>query len=47
MVYHITNYTYKKAKKLGYTVKPSTNKTKKIDVYKKNKKISIIYFKIP
>ena len=30
MVYHITNYTYKKAKKLGYTVKPSTNKTKKI-----------------
>ena len=39
MVYHITNYTYKKAKKLGYTVKPSTNKTKKIDVYKKNKKI--------
>ena len=42
MVYHITNYTYKKAKKLGYTVKPSTNKTKKIDVYKKNKKIESV-----
>jgi hypothetical protein len=42
MVYHITNYTYKKAKKLGYTVKPSTNKTKKIDVYKKNKKIASV-----
>ena len=42
MLYHITNYTYKKAKKLGYTVKPSTNKTKKIDVYKKNKKIASV-----
>jgi hypothetical protein len=42
MVYHITNYTYKKAKKLGYTVKLSTNKTKKIDVYKKNKKIASV-----
>lgn len=42
MVYRITNYTYKKAKKLGYTVKPSTNKTKKIDVYKKNKKIASV-----
>ena len=42
MVYHITNYTYKKAKKFGYTVKPSTNKTKKIDVYKKNKKIASV-----
>jgi hypothetical protein len=42
MVYHITKYTYKKAKKLGYTVKPSTNKTKKIDVYKKNKKIASV-----
>jgi hypothetical protein len=42
MVYHITKYTYKKAKELGYTVKPSTNKTKKIDVYKKNKKIASV-----
>ena len=28
-MYNITNYTYKKAKKLGVKVKPSTNKTKK------------------
>jgi hypothetical protein len=32
--YHITKYTYKQAKKLGVRVVPSTNKTKKIDVYK-------------
>jgi len=41
-MYNITNYTYKQAKKLGLEVKPSTNKTKKIDVYKitrKNKTI--------
>ena len=39
MPYAITNYTYKQAKKLGLQVKPSTNKTKKIDVYKNGKKI--------
>jgi hypothetical protein len=37
MVYHITPYTYRKAKKLGLYVQPSTNKTKKIDIFKKNK----------
>ena len=42
MVYHITNYTYKQAKKLGLKVKPSTNKTKKIDVYRKNVKIASV-----
>jgi hypothetical protein len=42
MVYKITNYTYKKAKKLGLTVKPSTNKTKKIDVYKNDKKLASV-----
>lgn len=36
-MYKITNYTYKQAKKLHLQVKPSTNKTKKIDVYKKIK----------
>jgi len=41
-MYHITNYTYKKAKQLGVTVKPSTNKTKKIDVYKKGKKFASV-----
>lgn len=40
-MYNITDYTRKQSKKLGVTVKPSTNKTKKIDVYKKNKKIAI------
>jgi hypothetical protein len=42
MPYTITNYTYKQAKKIGVTVKPSTNKTKKIDVYKKSKKIASV-----
>ena len=42
MVYKITDYTYKKAKKLKLTVKPSTNKTKKIDVYKNDKKIASV-----
>ncbi len=34
MPYHITPYTYKQAKRLGVIVKPSTDKTKKIDVFK-------------
>jgi hypothetical protein len=42
MVYNITNYTYKQAKKLGLKVKPSTNKTKKIDVYRKGIKIASV-----
>ena len=42
MPYTITNYTYKQAKKLGVTVKPSTNKTKKIDVYKKGIKVASV-----
>ena len=37
MTYSITKYTYNKAKQLGVSVKPSSNKTKKIDVYKKGK----------
>jgi hypothetical protein len=41
-MYTITKYTYKQAKKLGVTVKQSTNKTKKIDVYKNNKKIASV-----
>ena len=42
MRYTITKYTYKQAKKLGLEVKPSTNKTKKIDIYKKGKKIASV-----
>ena len=41
-MYQITNYTMRRAKRLGVTVKPSTNKTKKIDVYKNNKKIASV-----
>ena len=41
-MYEITNYTYKQAKKLGVSVKNSTNKTKKIDVYKNGKKIASV-----
>ena len=41
-MYSIKRYTYNKAKKLGVTVKPSTNKTKKIDVFKNKKKIASI-----
>ena len=41
-MYNITDYTYKQAKRLGVQVKPSTNKTKKIDVYKQGKKIASV-----
>jgi hypothetical protein len=40
--YTITNYTRRQARRLGVKVKHSTNKTKKIDVYKKNKKIASV-----
>lgn len=40
--YNITKYTYAQAKKHGVTVKPSTNRTKKIDVYKGEKKIASV-----
>jgi len=42
MPYTITNYTYTKAKRLGVVVKPSTNKTKKIDVFKQGKKVASV-----
>ena len=41
-MYNITNYTDKQAKLIGVTVKPSSNKNKKIDVYKDNKKIASV-----
>ena len=51
-MYKITDYTKNKAKELNLTVKPSTNKKKKIDVYnKKNEKLASIgakgYFDYP
>jgi hypothetical protein len=39
MPYNITKYTYDQAKKIGVEIKHSTNKTKKIDVYRKGKKV--------
>ena len=41
-MYTITKYTKDKAKKLGVIVKPSTNKKKKIDVFKDGKKIASV-----
>jgi hypothetical protein len=41
-MYHITDHTYKQAKKLGVEIKPSKNKKKKIDVLKNGKKISSV-----
>jgi len=41
-MYKITDYSYKQADKLGVSIKPSTNKKKKIDVFKQDKKIASI-----
>ena len=41
-MYSIKKYTYNKAKKLGVIVKPSTNKTKKIDVFKNGRKVASV-----
>ena len=40
--YEIKQYTFDQAKKYGYEVKVSTNKKKKIDVYRDNVKIASI-----
>jgi hypothetical protein len=42
MPYVITQYTRKQAKKLGVEITLSTNKAKKIDVFKDGKKIASI-----
>lgn len=41
-MYKITNYSKNQAEKLGVKIKPSTNKNKKIDVYKNNELIASI-----
>ena len=41
-MYKITNYTYKQSRKFGVKVKPSKNKTKKIDIYKNGDKIASV-----
>ena len=40
--YQIKQYTFDQAKKHGYTVKLSSNRKKKLDVYKGNLKIASI-----
>ena len=42
MPYSITRYTYQRAKELGVTVKSSTVKGKKIDVFKDSKKVASV-----
>lgn len=42
MSYNILPYSYKQAQLLGVEIKRSTNKKKKIDVYKNGKKIASI-----
>lgn len=42
MTYQITDYSYHKAKLYNVEIKPSTNKNKKIDVFKDGRKISSI-----
>jgi hypothetical protein len=42
MAYQITNSQRAKARKIGVTIKPSTVKGKKIDVFKNDKKVASI-----
>jgi hypothetical protein len=41
-MYKISNLAYENAKKYNVTIKPSTRKNKKIDVFKNDKKIASI-----
>ena len=41
-MYEITEYSKLQAKKLGVQIKPSSNKKKKLDVFKDNKKVAQI-----
>lgn len=42
MAYKISSYTKKQARKHGLSVKPSKNKGKKIDVFKKGEKVASV-----
>lgn len=42
MTYRITNYSRERAKKLGVSIRPSSNPLKKIDVYKNGDKVASI-----
>jgi len=41
-MYHITDYTKKKAKEIGVEVRPSQNPKKKLDVYKDDELVASI-----
>jgi len=41
-MYHITDYTFRKAQENGVQVKPSKNKKKKIDVFRDGKKLASV-----
>jgi hypothetical protein len=41
-MYRIKPYTYRKARAMGVEVKPSTQKGKKIDVFKNGKKVASV-----
>lgn len=41
-MYSIKDYSFRQATRLGVTIKPSTKKGKKIDVFKKNELIASI-----
>ena len=41
-MYKITDYSYQQAKKLGVEIRPSSKKSKKIDVYKNGQLISSV-----
>lgn len=41
-MYQITDYSKARAEELGVTIKPSTRKGKKIDVFKEGKKLASI-----
>jgi hypothetical protein len=41
-MYKISNYSYRQAKKLNVEIYPSNRKGKKIDVFKKGKKVASI-----
>jgi hypothetical protein len=42
MVYKVTNYTLRRARRIGVQVKPSRDKTKKIDIYRDGRKIASV-----
>jgi hypothetical protein len=41
-MYKITPYSYKRARQIGVQIRPSKNRTKKIDVFKKGRHVASI-----